>query len=420
MSLPGRGSRKFDVVVVGGGIAGSAFSVVLAQGGLEVLVLEKTVRFRDENRGEIVWPWGVAEAKRLGVLDTLLGAGGHVVRRLSTWSSLDPGIRQNISLSGIVAGVDGSLNLGHPHARQALLDLAGERGAAIERGVQDIQVRMGEVSWAADAGRVGVRCRLVVGADGRRSVVRQQAGFDYFRGPVEHYATGMLMRSESIPSDTNVACREGSTHFLSFPQGNGFARVYQCFPTTDKARFSGPGRERRFIDAAALESLPDSGAWVAAEAAGPIGTFPCGDSWVASPVRDGFALIGDAGGYNNLLIGQGLSLAMRDARILAQLLLSSDEWAEKQLAAYAAERTRRLAVQRLTARLVASAYRHFRDADDERGRIAQLLAEDELLDGFRNEVFLGGLDRTESEAWLAELRLAEIERSLASTVVATA
>ncbi len=37
----------FDVIVVGGGIAGSALAGVLAQSGLGVLVVEREERFRD-------------------------------------------------------------------------------------------------------------------------------------------------------------------------------------------------------------------------------------------------------------------------------------------------------------------------------------------------------------------------------------
>jgi 2-polyprenyl-6-methoxyphenol hydroxylase-like FAD-dependent oxidoreductase len=51
---------SFDVIVVGGGIAGSALASVLARAGLGVLVVEREERFRDRIRGEGTWSWGVA------------------------------------------------------------------------------------------------------------------------------------------------------------------------------------------------------------------------------------------------------------------------------------------------------------------------------------------------------------------------
>ena len=52
-------STQYDVVVVGGGIAGSCLAGVLARGGLAVLLLERESAFRDRVRGELTWPWGV-------------------------------------------------------------------------------------------------------------------------------------------------------------------------------------------------------------------------------------------------------------------------------------------------------------------------------------------------------------------------
>src|SRR5689334_15899968 len=65
-----------DVVVVGGGIAGSALAAMLAAQGLGVIVLERQVAYRDKVRGEYLHPWGAIEAGLLGVQDVLLGAGG--------------------------------------------------------------------------------------------------------------------------------------------------------------------------------------------------------------------------------------------------------------------------------------------------------------------------------------------------------
>src|SRR5216683_2819127 len=59
--------ESFDVVVVGGGLSGSAAASVLARAGSEVLVLERETAFRDRVRGEWLAPWGILEVEALGL-----------------------------------------------------------------------------------------------------------------------------------------------------------------------------------------------------------------------------------------------------------------------------------------------------------------------------------------------------------------
>ena len=76
-------SQTADVVVVSGGIAVTAVSFALARQGLGVITLEGQRTYRDRVRGEALVPWGVAEARSLGLEQILLGAGGcygtHVI-----------------------------------------------------------------------------------------------------------------------------------------------------------------------------------------------------------------------------------------------------------------------------------------------------------------------------------------------------
>ena len=53
----------YDLVVVGGGIAGGALAIVMARAGYSVLLLEETDAFQDKVRGEWIAPWGVAEVQ---------------------------------------------------------------------------------------------------------------------------------------------------------------------------------------------------------------------------------------------------------------------------------------------------------------------------------------------------------------------
>ena len=69
--------RDVDVVIVGGGIAGSSLAVSLARAGLGVTVVERERRFQDRVRGESIHPWGVGVARELGLLDVLAASGAH-------------------------------------------------------------------------------------------------------------------------------------------------------------------------------------------------------------------------------------------------------------------------------------------------------------------------------------------------------
>jgi flavin-dependent dehydrogenase len=60
-------SGSADVVVVGGGIAGSSLATVLARDGYQVVVLERQTTYPDKVRGEWMACWGVAELLRLGL-----------------------------------------------------------------------------------------------------------------------------------------------------------------------------------------------------------------------------------------------------------------------------------------------------------------------------------------------------------------
>src|SRR5262245_34627257 len=103
---------KADLVVVGGGLAGTTVAGVLGKKGHDVVVLERETKFKDRVRGENMLPWGVAAARRLGVLDPLLAHGGH---RVPYFSMYVMGQRtEHRPLEQTTPGGDTSVNMYHP------------------------------------------------------------------------------------------------------------------------------------------------------------------------------------------------------------------------------------------------------------------------------------------------------------------
>jgi menaquinone-9 beta-reductase len=74
----------------------------------------------------------------------------------------------------------------------------------------------------------------------------------------------------------------------------------------------------------------------------PCATFSGEQTWCEEPYADGVVLLGDAGGYDDPVDGQGLSLALRDVRQLSELLLATDDWTAAGLRPYGQQRAERL------------------------------------------------------------------------------
>src|SRR4051794_24624547 len=101
-----------DVLIVGGGIAGSSLAFALASAGVDVTVLEAATQYEDRVRGEQMHAWGVKEARDLGVEKVLLAAGAHVS---PVWRQYVAGSEPaEVPMSIMVPGVEGTLNLRHP------------------------------------------------------------------------------------------------------------------------------------------------------------------------------------------------------------------------------------------------------------------------------------------------------------------
>jgi 2-polyprenyl-6-methoxyphenol hydroxylase-like FAD-dependent oxidoreductase len=221
----------YDVISVGGGLAGMSLAKVLTDGGLRVLVLERETTFKDRVRGEQMHPWGVAEARKLGLYELLLETCANEVRY---WSTQLVGFSDVMrrDLFETTPHRAGSLNFHHPEM-QAVVGAAAERaGATVIRGAQVVELladTLPGVRVRKDAGAESIyRARLLVGADGRNSMCRQWGGFQAQHDPAGMILAGLLVDGLAAPEGTMSAFihpRLGAIS-LTVPLGKGRFRLY--------------------------------------------------------------------------------------------------------------------------------------------------------------------------------------------------
>jgi 2-polyprenyl-6-methoxyphenol hydroxylase-like FAD-dependent oxidoreductase len=307
--------------------------------------------------------------RNLGVEGILLDGGAHVA---PVWKQYVEGVGEaaTFPMSMMVDGIPGTLNMRHPDACQALVDVASSAGAKVVRGVQDIKIKPGgAVSVTYSAGTAcEVTARLVVGADGRASTVRRQAGITLQHQEPINYIAGLLVDGlDGVPDDHDVMISEGELFLLIFHQGGGRARLYVCSGLSGRQRFAGADAARRFLEAWNPACYPHSAVVATGAPAGPCATYPGDDTWTDQPFAEGVVLIGDAAGHNDPIVGQGLSIALRDARIVRDLILDGARQ-PSDFAPYGRERFDRMGRLRLMADIISVA--NAEDADNRPARLA--------------------------------------------------
>ena len=317
----------YDIITVGGGLGGASIAKAMAERGARVLVVEREAKFKDRVRGEWLAPWGVAEAKELGVYETLISdCGYHPTGWDTRLAGNSIGVRD---LAATTTPAVHPMTFFHPSAQEALLDAAEKAGAEVRTGARVVAGQPSatpSVTLEGNGRSESLSARLVVGADGRGSRVRKWGGFESKDDPDQQWLAGILIENTAAPMDYSVAVFNPfvSRIALMFPQGDGRARFY-FGARSSEPEMSGDREVPRFIEESVKTGMPAE-YFEGATPAGPLATFSGADSWVDHPYRNGIVLIGDAAAQSDQTWGQGMALTLRDARILRDALLADDDW----------------------------------------------------------------------------------------------
>jgi 2-polyprenyl-6-methoxyphenol hydroxylase-like FAD-dependent oxidoreductase len=382
------GGVDYDVIIVGGGLAGSSLAIALAPIGARILIVEHQDQFRDRIRGEVLMPWGSLEAKRLGIYELLLKSCAIEVAYYSRFRSGAPALVRD--LAATTPANTCCMTFPHPAMQEVLLARAASLGVEVRCGEAVANVTLGEpakVHVGSDA--KGLSARLVVLADGRDSRLRALLGFEVKRDPEQLITAGMILEGDADCSEflAGSAPPHMSTINLFYdPAGGRMVIAMRIAPGRNRIylihhkdilpkRLSG----RHSVDEM-VRQLRDTGApahWFErARQDGPFASFDGSHRWVERPYRDGVVLIGDAAAATDPAWGRGLSRTLRDVRLLRDRLLADSNW-RSAAEAYAADHDDfYLRMRRLEAMETSLLFERSDEADRRRAHAFMLFAQD--------------------------------------------
>lgn len=367
--------KVYDAVIVGGGIGGAALAAVLADEGCAVALLERQDVHRDSVRGELLVPWGVAEARELGLGGCLDAAGAWTLRWWGQWDETVPADDAELTDLGrnCPAGVEGPVSLSHHRTCHELVRAARARGVDVHFGVRATQLLPDRNGVSCDLGgtRTVFRAGMTVGAGGRHGRLARQAGVATTKHYL-HWGGGLAVEGlDDWPEDTQAMGTEGDVQFFVFPQGGGKARLYLNYQEQTHQRFVGRDGVRNFLQTFGdLRCLPGAKAVANTVPTAKLANFPLYSSHVDALHVPGVVLIGDEAGMNDTVLGTGLACAFRDARVLRDIVRQTGRFDNGVLDPYVQEREERMRRLNLCADLMARLYVEFGDVARERRRRA--------------------------------------------------
>ncbi len=332
----------YDVVVVGGRVAGASTALLLARAGVRVVLLDRDRHGSDTLSTLGMMRGGVLQLARCGLLPDVTAAGTPPIRQVvfhyADGEQVSVAIKPSAGVEALYA------------PRRYLLDRLLV-DAATAAGVEVLHETIATALLRSAAGRVaGVRIRsrnghsadlhapLTVGADGIRSTVARQvaapltqrgvnasaflyryfdqlpaAGYEWAYG--DHAAAGLIPTNDAtcvfvgttparLRSVRRAGAEQAFSQLLASAAPAFVERLAAATPTSSMRGWGGaPGYLRR--------------------------------SW-----GPGWALVGDAGYFKDPITAHGMTDALRDAELCAEAVLAWHSGCEESSAFTAYQRTR--------------------------------------------------------------------------------
>ena len=302
---------KVDVAIVGGGPAGTVAALAFRQQGASVLLLDANPAAAQRFAGEWIHPPGVAVLRQLGVQGTR-------------------GFAPEPGTGFVVYGDDGKPEVHLPYPSGHALTC--EHAEMVERLREEAQAagvdyrpfhrvaEVGQEELVVDDRRGGrelrVQAGMIIGADGRSSVVRKSLGFPSNSTPVSYMASVELRDAELPHEGRGHIVLGGPGPALFYNIGGGKIRGCLDVPLQFEAERRSPSfLIESFGDAIPQQLYPS---FVEAVNRGPV-------RWTVNRFcprthfgKGNVRLIGDALGHVPPLSAMGMTLGFQDAIAVAK------------------------------------------------------------------------------------------------------
>lgn len=321
-------NQPTEVAIVGAGMVGGALALGLAQQGFSVTVIEHAApaSFVTDSQPDVrisaISAASVSLLKGLGVWDTVQGMRSHPYRRLETWEwenahvmfdaaelklpLLGYMVENNVLQRALWQALEA-------HPKVTLRVPASLIALHRNNDRHELELADGEI----------ITAKLVVGADGANSRIRQMAGIGIHAWQYDQSCMLISVQCDRDPGD--------STWQQFTPDGpRAFLPLFDNWASL--VWYDTPARIRQLqslsmpqLQAEIEKHFPSRLGRVTAIAAG---AFPLTRRHALQYVQPGLALVGDAAHTIHPLAGQGVNLGYRDVDALIDVLANARSYGE--------------------------------------------------------------------------------------------